>query len=74
MENETKIVLFVGGSVDGQIMEIQEIEPRLNWYGVPYLSRGRFETKKYGNVHLYILEGMEFQEEEQMLDVIKNVL
>ncbi len=74
MENKTKLALFVGGSVDGQVIELKEIEPRLNWYGSDYISRGIFQTKQYGAVQLYILEEMKVEEERQRLELIKKVL
>ena len=74
MENETKLALFVGGSVDGRIMEVGENEPRLNWYESYYISRGTLATKQYGTVLLYVLDGMNSEEEKQRLEVIKKVL
>ncbi len=74
MENETKLALFVGGSVDGQIMEVSENESRSNWYDSNYISRGTLETKQYGTVLLYVLEAMNGEEERQRLEVIKKVL
>ncbi|MCA1638806.1 MAG: hypothetical protein LC768_10825 [Acidobacteria bacterium] len=74
MEKETKLALFVGGSVDGQIMEVAKIESRLYWYGSYYNSRGMLETKQYGTVLIYVLDSMKSEEERQRLKVIKKVL
>jgi hypothetical protein len=74
MENETKLALFVGGNVDGWTKEITEIEPKLNWHGSHYTSRGTLETKKLGTVQVYVFEGMKSEEERQRMEILKKVL
>ena len=74
MENETKLALFVGGFADGFTKEINKIESRLNWQGSFYISRGTLETKEFGTVQIYVLEGMKSEEEKQRMNIIKKVL
>lgn len=74
MENETKIALFVGGNADGWTKEIDENEVRLSWQGSYYLSKGKLETKEFGTVQVYVLEGMKREEENRRMEIIKKVL
>jgi hypothetical protein len=73
-EERTKLALFVGGNADGWTKEIDEAEPRLNWYGSRYILRGTLETKDLGTVQLYVLEEMNNDEEKQRLEIIRKVL
>ena len=74
MEKETKQALFVGGNADGFTKEINEIEARLNWQGSLYTSRGTLETKQFGTVQVYVLEGMKSEEENLRMEIIRKVL
>ena len=74
MENETNLALFVGGFADGFTKEINKTESRLNWQGSFYLSRGTLETKEFGIVQIYVLEGMKSEEESKRLNIIKKAL
>jgi hypothetical protein len=74
MENEMKLALFVGGFADGFTEEINKIESQLNWQGSFYISRGTLETKEFGTVQIYVLEGMKSEEEKQRMNIIKKVL
>ena len=74
MENKTKLALFVGGNADGWTKEINETEPRLKWQGSYYIPKGKLETKQFGTVHVYVLEGMKGEEEVQRIELIKKVL
>ena len=74
MENELKLALFVGGIADGWTKEINEIESRLNWQGSFYISRGALQTKEFGTVQIYVLEGMKNEEERQRTQIIKKAL
>lgn len=74
MENEKKTALFVGGIADGMTNEINDVEARLNWQGSYYLSRGTLDTKEFGTVQLYILEGMKSEEESKRLEIVNKVL
>ena len=69
-----KLALFVGGFADGFTEEINKIESQLNWQGSFYISRGTLETKEFGTVQIYVLEGMKSEEEKQRMNIIKKVL
>ncbi len=70
MENKTKLALFVGGKADKTTREINQVEPRLHVELVTYISRGILETKEFGVVQIYVLEGMKADEEARR---IKNL-
>jgi hypothetical protein len=74
MEKNIKTALFVGGNADGWTKEISEVEPRLNWQGCYYLSRGILETKEFGTVQIYVLESMSAAEEGQRVEIINKAL
>lgn len=74
METNVKLALFVGGNADGQIIDITEVEPRLDVVGSAYISKGSLMTSKYGTVQIYLLEGMKDDEQSRRMEIIKKVL
>jgi hypothetical protein len=74
MANKTKLALFVGGVADGWTKEIDENEPRLNWYDTAYISRGSLETRTLGTVQVYVVENMKSEEENLRMEIIKKSL
>ncbi len=72
MENEKKIAYFVGGEANGLTREISNVEMRVRYFDWTYLSRGVLDTKEFGRVQIYALEGLNHKEEQRLVDRIKK--